>query len=117
LYLLPPLLNIFFQVDNLVQEKNVLIKNKCTIQTCYCFFKVLPFKKFNCNIRFLTLHFENIIADPNLLASHILCLNETIIKNVHINSEIYDVLSQKFHVLPCYDEHGTMVLYDNVSLT
>jgi hypothetical protein len=27
-------------------------------------------------------------------------------------------LSQKFHVLSCYDEHGTMALYDgNVSFT
>jgi hypothetical protein len=36
----------------------------------------------------------------------------------HLNSKIYHVSSQKFHVLSCYDEHGTMALYDdNVSLT
>jgi hypothetical protein len=28
----------------------------------------------------LTLHFENIIVDPNLLAYYIFCLNEAIIK-------------------------------------
>jgi hypothetical protein len=45
------------------------------------------------------------------------CLNETKIKNVHLNSKVYNVLSQKFHILSCYDEHGTVVLYDdNVSL-
>jgi hypothetical protein len=38
-------------------------------------------------------------------------------KNVHLNSKNYNALSQKFHILSCYDEHGTMVLYDdNVSL-
>jgi hypothetical protein len=70
------------------------------------------------NTCFLTLHFEDILEDPNLLASHILCLNETRIKNVQLNSKIYNALSQKFHILSCYDEHGTMVFYDdNVSLT
>jgi hypothetical protein len=52
-----------------------------------------------------------------MLASHIISLNETRIKNGHLNSKIYNVLSYKFHVLSCYDEHGTMVLFDdNVSL-
>jgi hypothetical protein len=51
-------------------------------------------------------------VDPNLLTSHILCLNETKIKNVHLNSKIYNSLSQKFHVLSCYDEHDIMVLYE-----
>ncbi len=70
------------------------------------------------NTHFLTLDFEDVLTYPNLLASHIICLNETRIRNVHLNSEIYYVLSQKFHILSCYDEHGTVVLYDdNVSLT
>jgi len=70
------------------------------------------------NTCYLTLDFENVLTNPNLLASHILCLNETRIRNVHLNSKFYNVLSQKFHILSCYDEHGTMVLYDdNVSLT
>jgi hypothetical protein len=35
-----------------------------------------------------------------------------------INSNFYNVLSQKFQILSCYDEHGTRILYDdNVSLT
>ncbi len=71
------------------------------------------------NARSLKLHFEDVLTNLNLLASHILCLNETRIRNVHLNSKIYNALSQKFHILSCYDEHGTMVLYydDNVSLT
>jgi len=70
------------------------------------------------NIHTLTIHFENVLVDPNLLASHILCLNETRIRNVHLNSKNYNVLSQKFHILSRYDEHGTAILYydDNVSL-
>jgi hypothetical protein len=27
---------------------------------------------------------------------------------------MYNVLSQKFHVISCYNEHGTMVLYDDI---
>ncbi len=34
-------------------------------------------------------------------------------KKIHSNSKFYNVLSQKFHVLSCYDEHDTMVLYDD----
>jgi hypothetical protein len=57
-------------------------------------------------------------VDPNLLAYHNLCLNETKMKFFDVNSKIYNVLSQKIHILSCYDEHGIMILYDdNVSLT
>ncbi len=63
----------------------------------------------------LTLHVETILVDPNLLAYHFFFNKKTII---HLNLEIYNVLSQKFHVLSCYDEHGIIVLYDeNMSLT
>jgi hypothetical protein len=35
-----------------------------------------------------------------------------------MNSNIYNVLSQFFCILSCYDQHGIMLLYDNnVSLT
>jgi hypothetical protein len=52
-----------------------------------------------------------------MLASHIISLNETRIKNVHLNWKIYNVLSYKFHVLSSYDEHDIIVLFDdNVSL-
>jgi hypothetical protein len=35
-----------------------------------------------------------------------------------LNKKNYNALSQKFHILSYYDEHGTMVLYDySVSLT
>jgi hypothetical protein len=47
-YLLFPLLNKTFQVDHFVQEEMFQLRtNKCTIQICYCFFKILLFKKFN----------------------------------------------------------------------
>ncbi len=52
-----------------------------------------------------------------MLAYHIICLNETKMNFFDINSKFYNVLSQKFQILSCYDEHGTMILYDdNVSL-
>jgi hypothetical protein len=62
----------------------------------------------------LNLHFKDILADHNLLASHILCFNETKIRNIDQNKEIKQALLDKFDILSCYDEHGTMVLYDNV---
>ncbi len=55
------------------------------------------------NIRYLTSQFQNIIAKQNLSAFHILCLNETKIQNIHINQEAYNVISQKFNILSCYD--------------
>jgi hypothetical protein len=89
-------------VDHFVKKKIVSIKNKCTIQTV-----IVSLKSYHSNmlivetlnIHPLTLHFEDVFAYPNLLASHILCLNETKIRIVHLNSEIYNVLSQKFHVM------------------
>jgi hypothetical protein len=107
-------------VDYLVQEemfqflKNAQYKLAIVSLKSYCL-KILIIKSFN--IFFLTLHFEDVLANPNLLTSHILCLNETRIKIVHLNSKIYNALSQKLHILSCYDEHGIMILYDdNVSL-
>jgi hypothetical protein len=64
----------------------------------------------NFNHHSLRLHFQDIIAYPNLLASsYLLLLNETRIKNAHINSNIYNTSSQRFHILPRYNEHGTMI--------
>jgi hypothetical protein len=41
----------------------------------------------------LKLHFQNIFIDQNLLASHILCLNETKIQSIHTNQETYNTIS------------------------
>jgi hypothetical protein len=37
---------------------------------------------------FLSLHFENILTNQNMLSSHILCWNETKIQYIHINQKI-----------------------------
>ncbi len=34
-------------------------------------------------------------------------------QNIHTNQETYNVISQKFNILSCYDQHGTMMFYDN----
>jgi hypothetical protein len=61
------------------------------------------------------IYIENILVDSNLLASYFFVF---FFFKFHLNSKIYNVSSQKFHVLSCYDEHGTMALYDdNVLLT
>jgi len=108
-------------MDHLIRKKMFQLKTNAQYKLAIISLKSYSSKKIiveSLNTRFLSLHFEDILEDPNLLASQILCLNETKTKNVHLNSKIYNVLSQKFHVLSCYDEHGTMVFYDNnVSLT
>jgi len=43
------------------------------------------------NTHLSKLHFQNILNDPNIFASHILCLTETKIQNVQTHEEIYNV--------------------------
>ncbi len=38
------------------------------------------------------------------------------IHNIHANQEIYNPLSNKFHILCCFNEHGTMIIYDKITL-
>jgi hypothetical protein len=98
-------------VNHLVQEEMFRLKTNAqyklaTVSLKFNRSKFLIVESFNTHS--LTLHFEGVLANPNLLTSHILYLNETRIRNVHLNSKIYNALSQKFHILSCYDEHGTM---------
>jgi hypothetical protein len=61
----------------------------------------------------LNLHFEHIIVDPNLFASHIICLNETRIKNIIMHKKFTKKI-QKIIKLSCYNENGTMIFYDKM---
>jgi hypothetical protein len=47
------------------------------------------------------LHYKNILADQTLLASQILCINETKIENIYANKEIHNALlkNSAFYVL------------------
>jgi hypothetical protein len=110
-----PLTNKTFQVYTLIQEDRlkttaqyeltlISLKSYCT--------KFVIIKSLNNHS--LTLHFQNILANQNLLTSHMLCLNEMKIKNIHTNHEKYNVISQKFNILSCYDQHGTIMFYDNI---
>jgi len=56
---------------------------------------------------FFNITFPKHSCKKNLLAFHILYLNETKIQNIHINQEAYNVISQKFNILSWYDQHGT----------
>jgi hypothetical protein len=62
------------------------------------------------------LHFKKNLANTNLLAFHILCWNEKKIHNIHANQEIYTPLFNKFHILSCFNEHGTMIIYAKIRL-
>jgi hypothetical protein len=104
-----------FQVDILVQEEMHCLKTiaqyKITIdslKSCYKKFVIVQYL----NIHYLKLHFQNILNDPNLFASHILCLNETKIRNIHTHEKNYNNISKKFKKNSCYDQHGTIVFYD-----
>jgi DNA polymerase III psi subunit len=64
------------------------------------------------NIHSLKLHFQDILSNFNFFASHLFCLNETKIPNIQTHQEIYYIISNKFKILSCYDQHGTMILYN-----
>jgi hypothetical protein len=51
------------------------------------------------------------------MASHILCLNETKIKNIHIDPNNNIEMSKKIHFISCYDQHGIMVLYNKTMIS
>jgi hypothetical protein len=53
-------------------------------------------------------------VDPNLLASHIICLDETRIQNIIIHLKKFTKQYPKNNNLSCYNEHGTMILYDKM---
>ncbi len=63
------------------------------------------------NIQSLNQHYHDIIVDPNLQASHILCFNETRINNMEAKC-IVTLINHKFSILSCSNGHGTIVLYD-----
>jgi len=96
--LLPQLTNKNFQINALVKKE--MHQPKTTTQYELMFISLKSYHtKFviieSVNIRYLTSHFQNIFAKQNLLAFHILCLNETKTQNIHINQEAYNIISQK----------------------
>ncbi len=45
-------------------------------------------------------------------------MNENRVKIIQANKKLYLVINKKSNIVSCYDEHGTMVLYDEmVTLT
>jgi exonuclease III len=66
------------------------------------------------NIHSLKLHFQHILKYFNLFALHIFCLKETNIQNIQTHQEIYNVISNKFNILSCYNGYGTTMLYRTV---
>jgi len=86
------------------------------IQWHLCISSLQPFRKTHTiiqslNIRFLSLHFENIETYHNLQTYHILCLNETTITMQHSTSHPY-ANHPKYTLIEIYGSQGTMLLYD-----
>ncbi len=107
MYLLFALFNNFFQIDLIVEGKNVSILNKCVIQftiillrTYHTKFVVIQ----SSNTCDLNSHSQDILTNPNL-TSHILHCNETKISNINLGHHIYDVSSSRFLILSNYDGH------------
>ncbi len=118
LYLLPALSNNFFHVDSIVDQEmlhwKIITEYKLTIPNLESYWKEFIIIQ-SLNIHSLNLHFPDILVNQNLLASHILCLNETKIKNICTYQEIHNViLNNKFDILYCYNQHGTMIFYNKM---
>jgi hypothetical protein len=76
LYLRSPLTNKTFQVDTLVQEEMHRFRTTTQYELTLISLKFYHTKFViieSLNTRSLTLHFQNILANQNLSASHILC--------------------------------------------
>ncbi len=82
------MLNNFFEMDHLVQDEMFQLKTSAQYKLCtislksYCS-KNLIIQSFN--TQSLIIHLEDVLEDPNILASHIPCFNETKIRSVHLN--------------------------------
>jgi hypothetical protein len=59
----------------------------------------------------------NLLTNWNIVASHILSSYETKIKNIHIDPNIYTTILKKIHIISCYDQHGTMILYNRTMIS
>jgi hypothetical protein len=103
LYLFNPLQQQKFNVDVMAKEELSLsiLKN---VQFLYLIIQSL-------NTWSLNQYYHDILANPNLQASHILCPNETQLKFME-SKWIVALTNHKFSILPCYDGHGTIMFYD-----
>jgi hypothetical protein len=63
------------------------------------------------NTQSLSLHYKVVLVDSNLMPSHVLCLNETIISSLQAHPNLHTTLLKNFNVLSCYDNHGTILLF------
>jgi hypothetical protein len=115
--LLFPLTNKIFQVDTLVQEEMHRLRTTTQYELTLISLKSYHTKFViieSLNTHSLTLHFQNIFANQNLSTFHILFFKKLKIQNIHTNQEAYNVISFFFYILSCYDQHGTIMFYDNI---
>ncbi len=104
-----------FQVDTLVQKEMHRLKKfaQCKVTIAYLKSYCKEFIIIQSLItRSLKLHFQYILNDLDLLASHILCLNETKIQNIQTHQKIYNIILNKLKILSCYEQHGTLIFYN-----
>jgi hypothetical protein len=114
LYLFNPLQQKKISVDVMVKEETNKLETKAKYELSLSILK--NFQSLYLIIQFLSTrslnqHYHDIISNPNLQASHILCLNETQIKSMEFEC-IVALTNQKFSILSCYDGHGIIMLYD-----
>ncbi len=82
--------------------------------------KLLDFPPFtftyqSLNTHSLHLHFQYILVNQNLFASHIICFNETIIQNICTYQKIHNAIPNNKFNISCYnDQHGIMILHNEM---
>jgi len=118
-FLVMPLSKNNFHVNPIVQDKMAHLRTYEKYEL-----SLVSFQKFqretiiiqSLNTHSLKLHFVDFLTYWNIFAYHILCLNETKIKNIHINLNIYTTILENFHIISCYDRQDTMILYNKTMI-
>jgi hypothetical protein len=103
LYLLNPMFSRFFQVEQSIADEMFQLRHdsKCNI------FILLLINYWEDNIILwsLNLHYDDVVADPNLMASNVLCLNKTQISFLGASVDLHAKLLIFKNFLSCCDGH------------
>ncbi len=115
-----PLSKNNFHVNPIVQEEMTRLRIDAKYELSFVSFQKFQKKNYNYAIfkhSFIKITFFGPFKDQNILASHILCLNETKTKNIHTNLNIYITTLENFHIISCYDQQENMILYNKTMIS
>jgi len=113
LYLLSPLANSHFQIDKSVSIEMERLTSSARWKLLVPILKNIRHSHViiqSININSLSRHHLNIQNDYNLQSSHILCFQETRIKDFEKISQYINLYKYKY--IHNFDRHGLVLLYD-----